>query len=186
MDWGNAIVRSKQKKSDHVTAIEMDLHLEGDFRKTKKKITWLSNDESSPMVDVELIDYDYLITKKTLDDKDDVADFVASPTEFREPGIADANIKTLVERDIIQFERKGYYIYDGLVDSKMQFILIPDGRAASVASKWEQSRANAPKPSTPAKPPPMYKVTPVYEGSLPPTSAVNMYKVKNELLQTLK
>ena len=43
MDWGNAIVRSKEvDASGIVTSITMDLNLEGDFRKTKKKITWLA------------------------------------------------------------------------------------------------------------------------------------------------
>ncbi|KAG6883535.1 hypothetical protein C0993_005631 [Termitomyces sp. T159_Od127] len=137
MDWGNAIVRSKTvDASGVVTAIEMELNLEGDFRKTKKKITWLSQSTSAnPLAPVTLLDYDYLITKKKLEEGDDVADFITPVTEFREEAVADANVKDLKKGDIIQFERKGYYIYDGEVDSVKEFILIPDGRAASIASK---------------------------------------------------
>ena len=138
MDWGNAIVRSKTTdRSGQITSIDMDLHLDGDFRKTKKKITWLSQPTSDhPLIDVTLLDYDYLITKKKLEENDDVADFVTPVSEFKEEGFADANVKDLTKGDIMQFERKGYFIFDGIAqDGKLEFILIPDGKAASLASK---------------------------------------------------
>ena len=138
MDWGNAIVRSKfTDGSGQITSIEMDLHLEGDFRKTKKKITWLSQPTPHhPLVDVTLLDYDYLITKKKLEETDDVTEFVTPVSEFKEEAFADANVKDLTKGDIMQFERKGYFIFDGIAqDGKLEFILIPDGKAASLASK---------------------------------------------------
>ena len=44
MDWGNAIVRKVQKDAatGKVVAIEGELNLQGDFKKTKKKLTWLA------------------------------------------------------------------------------------------------------------------------------------------------
>ena len=43
------------------------------------------------------------------------------------------------ERDIIQFERKGYFILDKIVEENgeksLEFIRIPDGRAAGLALK---------------------------------------------------
>src|SRR6266576_2617437 len=115
MDWGNAIVRTKTVgESSEIVSVVMELHLEGDFRKTKKK----------------------------LEENDDVADFVTPVTEFKEEAHADANVQTLKEGDIIQFERKGYYRYDGCVDSVMEFIKIPDGRAANIASKAGASVSN--------------------------------------------
>lgn len=85
MDWGNAIVRSKTTDaSGDITSLEMDLHLEGDFKQTKKKITWLSQPTAEhQLVDVTLLDYDYLITKKKLEEGDDVADFVTPNSEFK-------------------------------------------------------------------------------------------------------
>ncbi|EGN95580.1 hypothetical protein SERLA73DRAFT_113195 [Serpula lacrymans var. lacrymans S7.3] len=138
MDWGNAIVRSKTTgPSGEITSLTMDLNLEGDFRKTKKKITWLAQpSESYPLIDVTLLDYDYLITKKKLEENDNVADFVTPMTEFKEEALADANVNDLKKGDIIQFERKGYFIFDGNgEDGKLEFIRIPDGRAANLASK---------------------------------------------------
>ena len=42
MDWGNAFIRKIIKKGDLIAEIQVELHLEGDFKKTKKKLTWLS------------------------------------------------------------------------------------------------------------------------------------------------
>ena len=151
MDWGNAIIRSKTVNADGVvTAIEMDLNLEGDFRKTKKKITWLAQPTAElPLVDVTLLDYDYLIRKKKLEENDELEDFVSPVTEFRSEAYADANVKELKKGDIIQFERKGYYIFDGTTGEgdalRLEFIRIPDGKQASLASKHVPSETPTPK-----------------------------------------
>jgi glutamyl-tRNA synthetase len=151
MDWGNAILKSK---SDG--ALEFDLHLEGDFKKTKKKITWLAlPTPNHALVHATLLDYDYLITKKKLDEGDNVEDFVTPVTEFRTECWADANILNLKKGDILQFERKGYYIVDGVYDDpeshvhgakRLEFVKIPDGRAAGLASKAGPEATDAPKP----------------------------------------
>ncbi|EJU05268.1 glutamate-tRNA ligase [Dacryopinax primogenitus] len=144
MDWGNAIVRSKETGPNGViTHITMDLHLEGDFKKTEKKITWLTSPTAAhPLVNVVLKDYDYLITKKKLEEEDKVQDFVTPVTEFKVAAWSDANVLDLAKGDIIQFERKGYYILDNISGAKgeetLEFIHIPDGKAAGVASKAEQ------------------------------------------------
>ena len=198
MDWGNAIVRSKTvNEAGVVTAIEMELHLDGDFRKTKKKITWLSQPTGPhTLVDATLLDYDYLITKKKLEENDDVKDFVTPVSEFRDEARADANVATLAKGDIIQFERKGYYIFDGVVNGRREFIHIPDGRAASIASKAgaqtgtatpaegakKDSKA-APKKGASSDTPvetKMYKIEKVYgEGALETPVETKMYKVQN-------
>ena len=109
MDWGNAIVRSLTKSPDgNITHIDMDLHLIGDFKSTKKKITWLSKPTSEhPLIMTTLLDYDYLVQKRKLE-KDDTVEAVKTPqTEFSVEALADANVSELKEREIIRFERKG-------------------------------------------------------------------------------
>jgi len=136
-----------------ITALSMELHLEGDFKKTTKKITWLAQPTTAhPLIDATLIDYDYLITKKKLEENDDLKDFATPVTEFREAAFADANVRELKRGDIIQFERRGYYIFDGIAEKGKQektweFIRIPDGRAASLASKAGGTAAEAPRQS---------------------------------------
>ncbi|KAJ6624520.1 glutamate-tRNA ligase [Mycena sp. CBHHK59/15] len=180
MDWGNAIVRSKTVNSaGDITAIAMDLHLDGDFRKTKKKITWLSQStETHPLTPVVLLDYDYLITKKKLEENDNVADFVTPVTEFREAALADANVDDLAKGDIMQFERKGYFVFDGIVDGKHEFIRIPDGRAASLASK---AGGVVTAPADKSAPPitTMYQMDKVYGDDIKAEGGTNMYKIDN-------
>ena len=189
MDWGNAIVRSKTVNDGRVTAITMDLHLEGDFRKTKKKITWLAAPTPShSLVESTLLDYDYLITKKKMEEDDQFADFVTPVSEFREDAVADANVKDLKKGDIIQFERKGYYIFDGKAeDGKLEFILIPDGRAASIASKagleasakGKKAETAGPSSDTPVDTK-MYQVEKIYgEGEVKTPADTKMYKIEN-------
>lgn len=45
-----------------VTAVTAELHLAGDFKKTKLKLTWLA--DVPDLVPLVLTDFDYLITKK--------------------------------------------------------------------------------------------------------------------------
>ncbi len=71
MDWGNAIVRAIQRASPDgpVTGITAELHLEGDVKKTKWKLTWLAS--KAELVPLQLVDFDYLITKKKIEEDDD-------------------------------------------------------------------------------------------------------------------
>lgn len=140
MDWGNAFVRKVQKdEQGNVTGIDLELHLAGDFKKTKKKISWLSYGDE--LVESLLVDYDFLITKKKVEEGDSVEQLVTPVSEFKTPAYADANVAELKKGDIIQFERKGYYILDApATDSKPAFFIrIPDGKVASIASKADKS-----------------------------------------------
>ncbi|KAF9052843.1 glutamate-tRNA ligase [Panaeolus papilionaceus] len=188
MDWGNAIVRSKETDAEgNVTAITMDLNLEGDFRKTKKKITWLAQptpDHSIPTV--RLVDFDYLITKKKLEENDEMKDFVTPVSEFKETALADTNVLELKPGDIIQFERKGYYIYDGEKDGVREFFKIPDGRAAGIASKAGTPAAagtpapvSSPAPKAGAPASSMYSVQPIYPQDVKPDVSTRMYEMES-------
>ncbi|KAJ2996064.1 hypothetical protein HDV02_000214 [Globomyces sp. JEL0801] len=144
MDWGNVFVKNIVKSGELVKSVEISLHLEGDFKKTKKKLTWLSEGSKpeSKLVDVVLFDFDYLITKKKLEEDDDIKDCLSPKTEFKYPAVGDANLRLLKKNDIIQFERKGYYICDKPAtkgDDCVYLNFIPDGRAESIAPKSLQA-----------------------------------------------
>lgn len=131
MDWGNIIVRKIHKEGDIVKSIDADLHLEGDFRKTSKKVTWLA--DTADKVKVELVDFDHLITKDKLEEGDNFEDFITPQTEFHSHAYADTNVKSLKVGDIIQFERKGYFRVDRAYSEGQEpvFFTIPDGKAVS-------------------------------------------------------
>ncbi|KAG8937655.1 hypothetical protein FRC00_002983 [Tulasnella sp. 408] len=127
MDCGRAIVKNKTTSaSGTIDSILMTLHLAGDFKKTKKKITWLAaSSDAHPLVPITLIDYDYLTSKKKLEEDDDVKDFVTPQTEFRTPAFSDANIL------------KGISFCDRAAEDgkEAEFVKILDEKAASLASK---------------------------------------------------
>ncbi|KAL1737833.1 hypothetical protein HDZ31DRAFT_70726, partial [Schizophyllum fasciatum] len=95
----------------------------GDVKKTKLKTTWLAAEPAQdsaailtapPGIDaalapvpITLLDYDYLITKKKLEEGDEVQDYLTPQTEFRVAAVADGNVRSLKKGDVIQFERKG-------------------------------------------------------------------------------
>ena len=138
MDWGNIIVNKVTKQGEQ-TKVEAKLHLEGDFKKTKKKLTWLT--QSPSLVTVKLHDYDYLITKKKLEEEDTLEGCINPATEFVTEAMGDQNLKHIKKGDIIQLERRGYFIcdqpYDEATGKCVKLILIPDGRAATTSLKYQ-------------------------------------------------
>lgn len=116
MNWGNAIVRNISH-SVHplqlkrvVSTVAMDLHLQGDFKTTKKKLTWLSADQE--LVPVQLVDFGYLINKDKLTEEDKLEDCLTPETEYRTSVLADCNAAGLNADAIIQFDRKGFFRVD--------------------------------------------------------------------------
>jgi len=130
MNWGNAFVRKIETDSTSglVTGLELELHLEGDVKKTEKKVTWLSTDQE--LVPVELVDFDYLLNKDAMQEEDKLEDILNPKTEFRENAVADCNVAELKEGDIIQFDRKGYYRVDQAYSPGKPAVLfnIPTGK----------------------------------------------------------
>ena len=139
MNWGNAIVRKKSysmnplnlvKSSDQkiVSEVEVELHLQGDVKKTSKKITWLSADQE--LVPITLYDFDLLITKDKLGEDDQLEDVLTEVTEFKTEALADCNVAELKKGDIVQFDRKGFFRIDQplLHGGSVQAFQIPTGR----------------------------------------------------------
>jgi glutamyl-tRNA synthetase len=135
MDWGNAIIRSIECEVDGtVTAINADLHLAGDFKKTEKKITWVANVKES-LTPCILTTFDHLITKDKLEEGDDITDYVNHDSVAHVEATGDLSMKTLPVGSIIQFERKGYFrldrAYDPVTSTAGEFFLIPDGKTVT-------------------------------------------------------
>jgi glutamyl-tRNA synthetase len=146
MDWGNAFVASKSTNPNgEITHIDLNLHLEGDFKKTSKKVTWLSaSTPENPLIPVTLIEYDYLITKKKMEEDDTLDDITNKRTEERVKALASAEVAGLKKWDIIQFERKGFYICQGTKDTegRMEFGFIPELVSLDIQLEIEELMAS--------------------------------------------
>jgi glutamyl-tRNA synthetase len=128
MNWGNAIVR-KINGSNPITDIELELHLEGDVKKTEKKVTWLSTD-GQDLVKAEVWEFDHLFTKDKLEEEDNWEDFINKDSANKTDQLCDVNVLDLKENDIIQLERKGYFRVDKPAGVGKALVLfgIPTGR----------------------------------------------------------
>ena len=137
MDWGNAVVTSVERGADGaVAAVGARLHLEGDVKKTRLKLTWLPVSED--LVALRLVEFGYIITKPKPEEEDDIADIVNRSSRTDTLAEGDMNMRGLAAGDIIQIERKGYYRVDQpyVRDSKPAVLFkIPDGRQEKTTDK---------------------------------------------------
>ncbi|KAL6520344.1 hypothetical protein OROMI_032524 [Orobanche minor] len=131
-DWGNAIVKDINRDENGViTQLVGVLHLEGNFKTTKLKLTWLPN--SDDLVKLTLVDFDHLITTEKLEveEDDEIINVVNPDTRKETSAVGESSIRDLRYGDIIQLERKGYYRCDApFVRPSKPVILfsIPDGK----------------------------------------------------------
>ena len=148
MNWGNAYVRDiqyeKTSTSDattegvtdgvaslgNISSLSLELHLEGDFKATKKKITWLSNDQS--LCPVRLVDFDHLLAKDKLSEEEENhwEDFLTKQSEFKSEAVADCNVWDVKVDEVLQFDRKGYFRCDEAPTKEKPgvFFKIPTGK----------------------------------------------------------
>ena len=80
---------------------------------------------------LSLHEFDNLITKRKMEDEDKIADLFNQNSEFIRAAWGDCNMATLAKGDVLQLERKGYWIVDvpaGADGSPAVLLNIPDGR----------------------------------------------------------
>jgi len=83
-----------------------------DYKKTLK-LTWLCEDEDkSPFTPAVLIYYDHIISKTILDKDDDFKNYVANDSKHEMEMLGDPEMKNLKKGDIVQIQRRGYFICD--------------------------------------------------------------------------
>lgn len=130
MDWGNSIVKNIEKdQQGNVVSLTGVLHLEGSVKTTKLKLTWLP--DTDELVKLSLVDFDFIITKKKLEEDEDFVDVVNPCTEKETSALGDSNMRDLKRGDILQLERKGYFRCDVPFSSLTEPIVlfaIPDGK----------------------------------------------------------
>lgn len=99
-----------------------------DFRGTKK-ITWLAGEKVN-LVEVELREFDHLLTKDMPDKDDKLGDYLIPVSAFRTDALCNADVAHLEIGDIIQLGRKGFYRVE------TPFGKGPEGRARQFCSRY--------------------------------------------------
>jgi len=113
INWGNLRITGVEKNADgRVTNVNSKLELENkDFKKTTK-ITWLSEHSQAPHTPARVSFFDNLISKDDLNKDDDFKDYISKDTRTDVDMIGDPCLKDLKKGDVIQLQRRGYFICD--------------------------------------------------------------------------
>ncbi|CAI9729936.1 glutamate proline--tRNA ligase-like [Octopus vulgaris] len=155
INWGNLKIESiKKNAAGAVSNIVASLDLENtDYKKTQK-LTWLLDSEECHLVPTVAVTFDHIISKPLLGKDEDFKQFVNYNSKKEELLLGDAALATLKKGDIIQIQRKGFYICDQPYEPLSRFsglespcvlFYIPDGHQkekskSGVCDKQEQPR----------------------------------------------
>jgi len=113
INWGNMLIKKVNRSNGKVISVDAeDNTTNKDFKKTFK-LTWLCEDmDNSPFTPVVLVYYDHVITKPILEKDDDFKNFISKDSKFEIEMLGDPEMKKLKKGDIIQIQRRGYFICD--------------------------------------------------------------------------
>jgi glutamyl-tRNA synthetase len=84
-----------------------------------------------------LVEYDHLLNAKKIEDDVKIEDILNENSKATTEAWGDPAIKNLSPKDLIQFERRGYYIVDRVrvsPDGKVvhEMIYVPDGKSKAM------------------------------------------------------
>uniref|UniRef100_A0A8C4X2Z4 Bifunctional glutamate/proline--tRNA ligase n=1 Tax=Erpetoichthys calabaricus TaxID=27687 RepID=A0A8C4X2Z4_ERPCA len=157
INWGNIIIKKiNRDDSGHIVSLDGCLNLENcDYKKTTK-ITWLTETEQAPLVPTVCVNYEHLITKPVLGRDEDFKQYINQNSKVEEKMLGDPCLRNLKKGDIIQLQRRGFYICDqpyepispfSCKESPCILLYIPDGHTKEMptAGSKEKSKAEAAK-----------------------------------------
>ncbi|KAK2561535.1 Bifunctional glutamate/proline--tRNA ligase [Acropora cervicornis] len=113
MNWGNVkITKINKTASGSVESLEADLHLDNkDFKKTTK-LTWIAETPKAPLLPTIAVQFDDVISKPVLTKNDDFKQFINKNSKHETVMAGDPAMAALKKGDIIQLQRRGYFICD--------------------------------------------------------------------------
>ncbi|XP_067311528.1 bifunctional glutamate/proline--tRNA ligase isoform X2 [Pseudorasbora parva] len=153
INWGNIIITKIHKDSSGaISSLDGRLNLENtDYKKTTK-ITWLAESSRAPLLPAVCVNYQHLITKPVLGKDDDFKDYINQNSKIEEKMIGDPCLKDLKKGDIIQLQRRGFYICDqpyepisphSCKESPCVLLYIPDGHTKEMPTAGSKDKSKS-------------------------------------------
>lgn len=104
-------------KSNKIEKVFGKTDLENTDFKSTVKVTWLPNINSSDdtipiLVPVLCVYFDHLISKPVLAKDDDFKNYLTEKSRWELQMIGDSELKDLKKGEVIQLQRRGYFICD--------------------------------------------------------------------------
>ncbi|KAE9556294.1 hypothetical protein FO519_000477 [Halicephalobus sp. NKZ332] len=146
VNWGNLKLTAVESKDGHVVSINADLDLDNKNFKKTLKVTWLAD----PTVDIQIVNYNPIIGKAVIEKDEEWKDFVDRDSKHLIPMKAEPAVTSIKKGDIIQLQRKSFYICDKAVNGNEPLVLIqiPDGQ---VKGKFDVEKPANPPAAKPQK-----------------------------------
>ncbi|XP_019405038.1 PREDICTED: bifunctional glutamate/proline--tRNA ligase isoform X5 [Crocodylus porosus] len=153
INWGNIIITKIHRNPDRkIVSIDAKLSLENrDYKKTAK-ITWLTDTPSAPLIPSVCVNYEHLITKPVLGKDEDFKQYVNRNSKQEELMLGDPCLKELKKGDIIQLQRRGFFICDqpyepispySCKEAPCILIYIPDGHTKEMPTSGSKEKTKA-------------------------------------------
>ncbi|XP_067421040.1 bifunctional glutamate/proline--tRNA ligase isoform X2 [Emydura macquarii macquarii] len=153
INWGNIIItKIHRNSSSKIVAIDAKLNMENkDYKKTTK-ITWLAEIPCAPLIPAICVNYDHLITKPVLGKDEDFKQYVNRNSKQEELMLGDPCLKELKKGDIIQLQRRGFFICDqpyepvspySCKEAPCILIYIPDGHTKEMPTSGSKEKTKA-------------------------------------------
>ncbi|KAM4770860.1 LOW QUALITY PROTEIN: bifunctional glutamate/proline--tRNA ligase [Rhinophrynus dorsalis] len=162
INWGNIIItKINRDQSGKIQSLNAKLNLENkDYKKTTK-ITWLAETPQAPFIPTNCVNYDHLITKPVLGKEEDFKQYINRSSKQEEAMLGDPCLKSLKKGDIIQLQRRGFYICDepyepfsphSCKEAPCVLIYIPDGHTKEMPTSGSKEKTKAETAKKEAKP----------------------------------
>ncbi|XP_030051879.1 bifunctional glutamate/proline--tRNA ligase isoform X4 [Microcaecilia unicolor] len=153
INWGNINVNKINRSAGgRIESIDARLNLENkDYKKTTK-ITWLAETPSAQPIPVVCVTYDHLITKPVLGKEEDFKQYVNRNSKQEELMLGDPCLKDLKKGDIVQLQRRGFFICDqpyepvspySCKEAPCVLIYIPDGHTKEMPTSGSKEKTKA-------------------------------------------
>ncbi|XP_050172396.1 bifunctional glutamate/proline--tRNA ligase isoform X4 [Myiozetetes cayanensis] len=153
INWGNIIItKLNRNSSGKIESINAKLNLDNkDFKKTTK-ITWLAETPRAPLIPTVCVNYEHLITKPVLGKDEDFKQYINRNSKQEELMLGDPCLRDLKKGDIIQLQRRGFFICDqpyepvspySCKDAPCILIYIPDGHTKEMPTSGSKEKAKA-------------------------------------------
>ncbi|XP_008825021.1 bifunctional glutamate/proline--tRNA ligase isoform X1 [Nannospalax galili] len=150
INWGNINITKIHKNADgKILSLDAKLNLENkDYKKTTK-ITWLAETSHTPPVPAVCVTYEHLITKPVLGKDEDFKQYVNRDSKHEELMLGDPCLKDLKKGDIIQLQRRGFFICDqpyepvspySCKEAPCVLIYIPDGHTKEMPKSGSKEK----------------------------------------------
>ncbi|XP_060735892.1 bifunctional glutamate/proline--tRNA ligase isoform X1 [Tachysurus vachellii] len=180
INWGNVIITKIHKDSSGtISSLEGRLNLENtDYKKTTK-ITWLADTPNAPFTPTVCVSYQHLITKPVLGKDDNFKDYINPNSKTEEIMLGDPCLKDLKKGDIIQLQRRGFYICDqsyepvsphSCKESPCVLLYIPDGHTKEMPTSGSKDKNKGQPTNKPVKAEPEVSAAPVANSQQIPSS----------------